>query len=174
MPTSRILDELDSGTEQHKKSQQCAGLYTSVNRALALLNSFGPETRGLNLTQLAERTGLSKWTALRILNRLRRGGYVGRDGMVYVLGERLVTLASAVTSTSVSVRSDELREVAMPFLQDLYGQCGQMTVHLAVLDDLDVVYVEKLFGHRRVNSPSRLGGRIPAICTAVGKSTKPL
>ena len=146
-----------------------AGTTNSVSRAIALLNSFsllGPE---LNLTQLAERTGLSKSTALRLLNTMRDADLIRRTGTTYILGERLIELGVAAGSTVSATRRDQLRDVAMPFLQDLYAQSGQ-TVHLAVLDGPDVVYLEKLFGHSRVRSPSRVGARCNAACTAVGKA----
>lgn len=61
-----------------------------------------------------------------------------------------------------------LRERALPYMGDLYEATHQ-TVHLAVLDGPEVVYVEIIAGHHPVRSPSRRGGRVPAHCTAVGK-----
>lgn len=146
-----------------------AGTTNSVSRAIALLNSFSSLDRELNLTQLAERAGLSKSTALRLLNTMRDAGLIRRAGMTYILGERLIELGAAAGDVVTSTRRDQLRDVAMPFLQDLFAGSGQ-TVHLAVLDGPDVVYLEKLFGHRRVDSPSRVGARCSAACTAVGKA----
>lgn len=145
------------------------GTTNSVNRAIALLNSFGPRDRELTLTQLAVRTGLSKSTALRMLNTLRGAGLVARTGTTYVLGDRLIQLAVIAGGTDEPDRDEQLRDVAMPFLQDLFAVSGN-TVHLAVLDGLDVLYLEKLFGHRRITTPTRVGGRRPAICTALGKA----
>ncbi|MER5686360.1 IclR family transcriptional regulator [Streptomyces sp. NPDC002205] len=146
-----------------------SGTTNSVRRAIALLNTFGPHDQQLTLTQLAERTGLSKSTALRLLNTLRDGGLVTRTGTTYVLGERLRELAATAVEPHGPTVSDQLREVAMPFLMDLYTLSGQ-TVHLAMLSGLDVVYLEKLTGHSRVRSPSQVGARCPAVCTAVGKA----
>jgi DNA-binding IclR family transcriptional regulator len=53
-------------------------------------------------------------------------------------------------------------------MEDLY-ELTHETVQLAVLDGANVVYIEILSGHRKVPSPSRRGGRMPAYCTAVGK-----
>ncbi|MBP2329223.1 DNA-binding IclR family transcriptional regulator [Kibdelosporangium banguiense] len=150
-------------------SHRDAGTTNTVNRAIALLNSFEPEDPRLNLTQLAERTGLSKSTALRMLNTLRGAGLVARSGNTYTLGERLVMLAAIASGAGESGPTEQLRETAMPFLQDLFATTGQ-TVHLAVLEGTDVLYLEKLFGHRRTKTPSRVGARCPAISTAVGKA----
>jgi DNA-binding IclR family transcriptional regulator len=46
----------------------------------------------------------------------------------------------------------------------------RQTVHLAVLDGSDVLYIEKLYGHLAVTAPSYVGGRVPARCAAIGKA----
>ena len=61
-----------------------------------------------------------------------------------------------------------VREAALPFLQDLY-EATHETVHLVVLEETKVVYVEKISGHRKVTELSWVGGRLPAYCTGVGK-----
>lgn len=61
-----------------------------------------------------------------------------------------------------------LLEVAIPFMEDLYEQTHE-TVHLGVLQDTEVVYVSKIGGHHQASSPSRVGGRMPLYCTAIGK-----
>ncbi len=63
----------------------------------------------------------------------------------------------------------DLREEALPFMQDLF-EATHETVHLAVLDGTEVLYIEKISGHQRVAAGSRIGGRLPAHCTAVGKA----
>src|SRR5699024_4953754 len=63
----------------------------------------------------------------------------------------------------------QLTEVAMPFMQDLYARSRE-TVHLGVLEGDEVVYVSKISGHRQMRVPSRLGGRMPLHCTAIGKA----
>ena len=45
----------------------------------------------------------------------------------------------------------------------------EMQQQLATLHGTEVVYLAKLYGHRPVPSPSRIGGRLPAHCTASGK-----
>jgi IclR family acetate operon transcriptional repressor len=62
-----------------------------------------------------------------------------------------------------------LREAAAPFLADLF-EATHETVHLAVPDGVDVVYVQKLPGRHGPRIDSRIGGRMPAYCTGVGKA----
>jgi DNA-binding IclR family transcriptional regulator len=54
-------------------------------------------------------------------------------------------------------------------LADLHEASGE-TVHLAVADGLEVLYVQKLENRRAPTLGSRVGGRMPAYCTAVGKA----
>lgn len=63
----------------------------------------------------------------------------------------------------------DLREAAAPFLADLF-EATHETVHLAVPDGVEVVYVQKIDGRRGPPTPSRVGGRMPAYCTGVGKA----
>jgi len=61
-----------------------------------------------------------------------------------------------------------LREVAAPFLQDLYA--GTLaTIHLAVRDATRVLYLERLSGQRSVSVVSRTGSRLALHATGVGK-----
>ena len=62
----------------------------------------------------------------------------------------------------------ELREVAAPFLQDLYAATGD-TVHLAVREGNRALYVERLSGKASVPVVSQVGGRLPLHTTGVGK-----
>lgn len=61
------------------------------------------------------------------------------------------------------------REAALPFVRDLH-QATHETVHPAVLEGTEVVYVEILPGTRSPRLPSRVGGRMPAHCTGVGRA----
>jgi DNA-binding IclR family transcriptional regulator len=70
---------------------------------------------------------------------------------------------------SLAVHQDRLVRAAGPLLGELHRATG-LVAHLAVLDGPDVVYLDKI-GDRMVDSiPTRVGGRQPAHCTAVGKA----
>lgn len=63
---------------------------------------------------------------------------------------------------------EQLRDVALPFMQDLYDATGE-NVHLAVLDGHEALYLERITGRRASRVVSRRGGRIPLHATGVGK-----
>jgi DNA-binding IclR family transcriptional regulator len=83
------------------------------------------------------------------------------DGQ-YHIGLRLWEVAS------LAPRSLGLRDVAMPFLQDLTKVTPTQVVHLAVREDLDVVFVERMSGHDAPPVYSRAGGRFGGFATGVG------
>lgn len=138
---------------------------TAVDKAMALLNAFGEDAYlGVGVSELARRSDMSKSTAFRLLTMLQNNGAVERAGNAYRLGKMIQDLGVRQESTW----HGRLRDTLTPFLADLY-ELTKQTVHLATLQGKDVVYLNKLYGHLQVRSPSRIGGRAPAYCTAVGK-----
>jgi IclR family KDG regulon transcriptional repressor len=138
---------------------------TSVDKAASVLKAFGKDANiGVGVSELARRAGLSKSTTFRLLGMLEGNGFVERAGTAYRLGRALLQLGA-----QTSAQEHELvRDVLTPFIADLY-EATRMTVQLGVLDGTNVIYLNKLEGHQRLRSPSRIGGRMPAYCTGVGK-----
>lgn len=134
-----------------------------TSRALDLLGAFDPEHRRLSLSQLSERAGMPLTTTHRLLKDfVAWGALVRRDDGDYVVGARLwdVGLLAPVQV--------ELRQVAAPFLQDLYAATRD-TVHLAVRDGTKALYVERLSGNASVPVLNQVGSRLPLHTTGVGK-----
>lgn len=137
---------------------------TSVlDRATLILASFRLGDRSLGVSELARRTGLPKSTVSRLTAELLRLQYLERQGTAFRLGLTLFELGQMV------VTPKELRRRAMGIMVDLRNATGQ-TVHCAVLDGTEVVYVEILRGRGTLPLPSRVGGRMPAHATALGKA----
>ncbi|WP_250037233.1 IclR family transcriptional regulator [Paractinoplanes maris] len=134
-----------------------------TSRALDLLGAFGPEHRSLTLSELARRSGLPLATAHRLVGELHKWGALARLASgEYVIGRRLWDLGLLAPVQS------GLRQAASPFLHDLYG-ATLATVHLAVRDRVEVLYVDRLAGHVSVPVVSRIGSRLPLHATGVGK-----
>ncbi|QUH06027.1 IclR family transcriptional regulator [Saccharopolyspora erythraea] len=134
-----------------------------LDKAVFILDSFRPSGGAYRLAELAARTGLTKTTTFRLAGELVRLGLLERSGDVYRLGGKLFELGSLVP------RRQDLREAALPFLQDLFETTRQ-TVHLGIREGSEVVYVERIHGHDPLPLPSRIGGRLPLTCTGVGKA----
>ena len=133
-----------------------------IDRVSLVLDAFDGPGR-LTLAQIVRKTGLPRSSAHRMLERLVQLRWLRRSGRDYELGMRLVELGS------LAVHQDRLHKAAIPMLHELHAATG-LVVHLAVLDGPDVVYMEKV-GNRMVAAiPTRVGGRQPAHCAAVGKA----
>ena len=139
---------------EHTRSQ--------LERADVILEAFDARHEDLTLLGLVERTGLPKTTVHRTVKKMLELGWVQcRDGR-YTIGIRLFERAV------LAARPISLRAAALAPMQALRTATLE-TVHLAVLDGTQVVYLEKLTGHRPIGTSSRVGGRLPALCTALGK-----
>jgi DNA-binding IclR family transcriptional regulator len=133
-----------------------------IDRISLVLDAFDGPGR-LTLAQIVRRTGLPRSSAHRMLERLVKLRWLRRSGRDYELGMRLVELGS------LAVYQDRLVRAATPLLGELHRATG-LVVHLAVLDGSDVVYLEKIGDRVSGAIPTRVGGRQPAHCTAVGKA----
>lgn len=133
-----------------------------IDRVSLVLDAFDGPGR-LNLAQIVRRTGLPRSSAHRMLERLVALRWLRRNGRDYELGMRLVELGS------LAVHQDRLHSAAIPLLHDLHRATG-LVVHLAVLDGSDVMYLEKIGDRMMAAIPTRVGGRQPAHCAAVGKA----
>jgi DNA-binding IclR family transcriptional regulator len=153
----RALSAVDADPD----GEGAGGVVSSLERALSLLLAIEGD-RPMGVTELAHRACLPKSTAHRFLSILERSGFVTRIGTKYTLGLTLFELGSAVR---VGIGSD-LASHARPVLQQLWHLTAE-TVHLAILDDGQVMYIDKLLG--RSDRSSRVGGRLPAHSTALGK-----
>ena len=134
-----------------------------TSRVIAILGAFSAEHVALTLSQLSRRTGLPLTTTHRLVGELTTLGALERDdGGRYRIGVRLWEIAA------LAPRTVGLRESAMPFLEDLY-EATRENVQLAVLDGVDVLFVERMSARNAIPVVSRVGGRLPLHATAVGQ-----
>jgi DNA-binding IclR family transcriptional regulator len=145
------------------RSAQSNDLPSSVARVAAVLGAFGPRDTELGISELARRTGLPKSTVHRLAQELVRCRLLERSASSLRLGLWLFELGGLVT------QQRDLRDIAMPYMSDLREATGQ-TVHLAVLEGTDVVYIHILPSKDAPRMPSRIGGRVSAHATGVGKA----
>lgn len=116
----------------------------------------------LALGELTARTGLPRSTTYRLAEQLLSIGWLDRVPAGYRIGMRLFELGGLASSVT------RMRNSAVPWLAQVHEQT-RMTVHLSVLDDHEIVYLDKV-SPRRSPVPSRVGGRWPAHRTALGKA----
>jgi DNA-binding IclR family transcriptional regulator len=133
-----------------------------VGRAALLLDCLAAGDAP-GISELARRAGLAKTTVFRLVHELAGYGLVELTPGGARLGMRLFELGSSVP------RQRSLREAALPYMRDL-REATRETVHLAVLDGAEVVYLAIRPGRHGPRLPSRVGGRMPAHATGVGKA----
>lgn len=136
-----------------------------IAKAVDLLESLAGERSGLGVSELARRAGINKSTAFRVLGSLERDGLVDRIGTGYRIGGVVRRLAR----NAVLPNPEIVRDALVPFVADLFVLTGQ-TVHVAVLDGAEVVYLTKLFGHRQAPTRPCPDDRFPAHGVAIGKA----
>src|SRR5512139_3700891 len=126
---------------------------------------FSRQTPELSMTQIAEQIGIHKSTVHRLLGTLEKKRFVERDPVtgVYHLGIRLLQMAY------LTLGQNDLRQIAAPFLHHLWEEQRE-TIHLSVLDDIDVVFVDVIESQQRVKLAAAIGQRLPAFATASGKA----
>ncbi len=153
------MERLNSITKQ--RSSEGA---QSVHRALSILEAVCQAEGSASLHDLSESVGLNKVTVHRLLRALQSDGFVVQDPVSrhYLPGLRLFELTYQV------IAKMELKTVAEPEIQALSREVNE-TVHLAVLDDGDVVYLDKKETQHTIRMYSAIGKRGPAHCTGVGK-----
>jgi DNA-binding IclR family transcriptional regulator len=134
-----------------------------TSRAFDLLAAFDDGHRRLTLSAMARSAGMPLATAHRLAGDLCACDALQRlPTGEYVIGRRLWDLGLLAPAQS------DLRHAASPFLHDLYG-ATLATVHLAVRDGTEVLYLDRLAGHVSVPVVSDAGSRLPLHATGVGK-----
>ena len=131
-------------------------------RVVRILDAFSPDAPTLSVTAIARHTGLPLATTSRLVAELIVYGLLTRDpnGQVCV-GVRLWELAQRASPTLA------LREVAMPFMEDLHSVVGHH-VQLGVLDGDEVLFLERLAAPEAVINITRVAGRLPLHASSSG------
>ncbi|MVW72724.1 IclR family transcriptional regulator [Bordetella sp. 15P40C-2] len=117
------------------------------------------------LDQIAAEVGLTRSNTHRTLQTLAHAGYVRRDPATgcYQCTMKMFELGSRQLATM------DVRRVALPYMRML-ARTTHETVHLSVLDGLDVVYIDKIDSAQPLLAYSTIGGRAPAYAVATGKA----
>ena len=145
-----------------KKSKSApVGVIGKVLRILECLDQF---PAGLQLREIAAKTGINKSTVHRFLTHLEAEAYLFRDQEgTYMLGQKLVRLGNGVNVQG------SLSKIARPVLEKL-RKVSDETVNLAVLDGFSVLYLDVLESRHTFRLVSEIGMRRELHCTSLGKA----
>src|SRR5215204_4695231 len=147
----------ESGSKQKRLS--------SVGTAIQLLKAFSEEQVDIGISDLSRRLGIAKSTVHRLAATLVAEGLLeqDRESGKYRLGIALFRLGALVR------RRMDISSQGRPFLYALREKTDE-TVHLAILDGTEIMYVYDLESSQAIRMRSDLGGRKPAYCTAEGQA----
>ncbi|MDP3084074.1 MAG: IclR family transcriptional regulator [Rubrivivax sp.] len=134
----------------------------SFARGLSVIRSFSASAPRQTLTQVAQRAGLTRAGARRILLTLAQLGYVESQGRLFQLTPRILDLGFAYLS------SLPLWDLAEPVMETLAAEARE-SCSAAVLDGPDIVYVMRVHTHKIMSINLGIGSRLPAWCTSMGR-----
>ncbi|MEJ6950706.1 IclR family transcriptional regulator [Natronospora cellulosivora (SeqCode)] len=138
-------------------------LVQSIDRALNILERLVESDSSMGVTDLSNSLGLHKSTVYRLLTTLVYRGFVEQDeNNRYNVGLKLFELGGIVLNKM------RLRKKVKPYMSKLQNECKE-TVHLGILDDLEVVYIDKEETRETIRMYSEVGRRVAAYCTSLGK-----
>lgn len=135
----------------------------SLARGLVVIQAFTPQMPQMTISQLSQRTGLSRAAVRRCLYTLCKLGFAGTDdAQRYSLRPKMLTLANTYTASST------LANAAQPILERMSAQLGE-SFSVATLDGEDIVYIARTTVTRVMSVDLHIGSRLPAFCTSMGR-----
>jgi IclR family pca regulon transcriptional regulator len=134
----------------------------SFARGLSVIRSFSADAPSQTLSEVAQRTGLTRAGARRILLTLEGLGYVESHGRQFSLTPKILDLGFAYLS------SLPLWNLAEPVMEALVADVKE-SCSAAVLEGCDIVYVLRVPTHKIMSINLGLGSRLPAYCTSMGR-----
>jgi IclR family acetate operon transcriptional repressor len=142
------------------------GHVQSLSRALGLLEHLAAAAeRGISLTDLARRARLPPSTTHRLLATLEQQGFAELDTErgIWFVGVRTFVVGNAFLAHRDFVAT------ARPFMRRLVEESGE-SVNLGILDEGEVVFLSQVECREMMRMFVRLGGRVPAHASGVGKA----
>jgi DNA-binding IclR family transcriptional regulator len=133
-----------------------------IGKVAAIVEAIADADGLIGLSELARRSGVPKASVHRLCQELVQWGIVERVGDAFRLGSKLFDLGQRAPLRR------SLRDCALPAMEVLWATC-QHTIHLAVWQNDEVLYLEKIPSPRASPTPSVVAGRVPFHCTATGK-----
>ena len=157
MEKKKVNAKSESASKQRRLS--------SVGTAIQLLKAFSEEEVDLGISELSRRLGVAKSTVHRLAATLAAEGLLEQDRETekYRLGIALFRLGALVRWRM------DISSQGRPYLYELREKTNE-TVHLAILDGTEIMYVYNLESTQAIRMRSDLGVRKPAYCTAEGQA----
>lgn len=137
----------------------------SISRGFAILSIVSESVSGLSLTELSQRTQLSKSTIQRLTYTLLKLELLERNQETkrFRLGPKMISMALS------AAQNLDVNKVALPFMRETAGKIGE-TVGLAILSGSDIIYTNYAKTTNILNVELRIGDRFPVHVTSMGRA----
>ena len=133
-----------------------------TERLIRVLETFTPTRTVQSAADIGRRAGLPTSTAHRIVGELVEAGLLERDDDRRIrIGVRLWELA---TRSSHALR---LRQAALPYMERVQAQVQEHT-QLAILEQDEALFLERLSGPQSGANVTRVAGRLPLHASSSG------
>lgn len=138
----------------------------SILKSIEVIEELSQNSDGLKISELTQKLSIHKSSVFRVLDTLSYKGIVEKDPETqkYRLGIKLLEYSANILNNM------QIRNIAAPYLKALLHEFEEV-VHLTVLYDGQMVYIDKLENPNSVTMYSQIGRKVPAYSTAVGKAT---
>ena len=149
-----IAEEIDALTDP--------SFMTSLARGLAVVKAFSDQRRAMTIAQISHKTGIPRAAVRRCLYTLKQLGYADSEANNFYLKPKILTLGySYLSSTPLTIS-------AQPCLHHVSRTLNE-SCSLAVLDELEVLYISRSATSRVMSVALNAGSRLPAYCTSLGR-----
>ena len=134
----------------------------SIARGFAVIKAFSGQADSLTITDVAQRTRLSRAASRRFLLTLKELGYVTHEAGSFRLTPRVLDLGFTFLSTM------KLPDIAQPVMEEVVSKVHE-SCSISVLDGVDIVYVARVPAKRIMSIALAVGARLAAYPTAMGR-----
>jgi IclR family transcriptional regulator, pca regulon regulatory protein len=134
----------------------------SLERGVEVLRAFTGRDISLSVAEIATRVDLARPVVRRILLTFEHLGYTESTNGQWNLTPRILEIGAGYFARS------SLPEISYAYMSEVVERTG-VTCSVGVLDGLDVIHVARVEDHRPLPDSVRIGNRLPAHATAVGK-----
>ena len=137
----------------------------SVERGLNVFSFIVNSKKAVGITQISKALHLSIGSVQRVTYTLQKLGYLRKDEDIqkYSIGNNGLVLGLGI------VKGLDLKRIAYPYLKELSAEINE-TVNLAVLDGIQIVYIDRVKTGQIININLNIGSKLPVYCTSMGKS----
>lgn len=134
----------------------------SLDKGLRVLLVFSKEQRPLTLSEVAAHTQMSRAAARRFLLTFTQLGYMQTDGKLFSLTPKVLDLGYSYIS------SMDIIDIAKPYMLRLSKELNE-SCSLGEIQDRDIVYIVQEQVARVMTVSFKVGSRIPAHVTSMGR-----